>query len=174
LEAVQPKKRGRPKGSRNVPHLARPILTPPASDVKGDYKHADIDTIVSRQLSMLDWAQQALRNEMMRAYQAKGVSISIDDLEKLDRMSHAIMRGVDALKKSQDLAEEIAKKLSPEQLLDAAIAKIEAQDIKTLKWAIRRLRAYVEKLGPVSGAARMEMGEVTRPAAEAIASLGDE
>lgn len=174
MEGTEPpkKKRGRPPGRRNRPVLERPILTPP-SDVPGaDYAHADIETIVARQLSMLDWAQQALRNEMMRAYQAKGVSISMDDLEKLSVMSSAIMRAVDGLKKSGELAEEIAKKLSPKQLLDAAIAKIKAQDRATLKRAIKELRGYLEKLGPVDFHDQQQIKEVT--ATGAIRALEDE
>jgi hypothetical protein len=178
LEAdTQPKRRGRPKGSRNAPALFKPILTPPADEVKGDYKHADIDTIIARQLSMVDWAQQATRNEMMRAYQAKGLSVQVADIERLTALSTAIMRSVDALKKSSDLASELASRMTPEQLLEAALAKIEGQDIKTLRYAIRRLRAYVDRLGPVTSRDKAELGENSLPAFAAsrtIAALEDE
>ena len=171
MEAEAPKKRGRPPGARNIP-TTMPILTPPADRVKGDYKHADPETIISRQLSMLDWAQQALRNEMMSGFQAKGTHIDTKDIERLEKLSNAIVRAVDALKKSSDLSEELAKRLTAEQLLEAAIAKVEAQDIKTLKYAIKRLRAYLETLGPVRFQDRQEIGEVT--ATGAIAALEDE
>ncbi len=177
---VQPakKRRGRPPGSRNRAPLDKDVslLTPPGKGLnpRADYKHADIETIIARQLSMLDWAQQALRNEMMRAYQAKGVSIQMSDIDKLEKLSNAIVRAVDGLRKSSDLAEEIARRLTPEQLLDAALSKIEAQDIKTLRYAIKRLRAYVECLGPVKFQDKQEMAETPETAHAAITSLEDE
>lgn len=174
MEAVDTEKprRGRPPGRRNRPVLDRPILTPPSTEPMRDYAHADIETIISRQLSMIDWAQQALRNEMMRAYQAKGVSIGAPDLQKLETLSNTIVRTVTGLKASSDLAQEIAKRLSPSQLLEAALAKVEAQDRATLKAAIKRLRGYLEKLGPVSFQDRQAMKEVT--SGGAIASLDED
>src|SRR5688572_18899161 len=96
------RRRGRPPGRRNKPVLAQPILVPPSSSPGLDFADADVDSIVARQLSMVSWAQQALRNEMMRAYQAKGVSISFNDIEKLEKMSNAIVRSVDGLKKASN------------------------------------------------------------------------
>lgn len=166
-------RRGRPPGRRNIPSLASPIkiLTPPASEPFADYKAADPETIIARQLSMIDWAQQALRNEMMRAYQAKGVSIAAGDLSKLETLSNTIVRTVAGLKASSDLAIELAKRLSPEQLLDAALAKIESQDRATLRAAIKRLRQYMDRLGPVNGNDKQAMLETS---GAAIASLGEE
>ncbi len=121
---------------------------------------------------MIDWAQQALRNEMMRAYQAKGVSIQTVDLQRLETLSSTIVRTVQGLKASSDLALELAKRLSPEEFLEAALQKIEAQDRATLRAAIKRLRNYMDKLGPVSGNDRQAMKDET--SGEAIASLGEE
>jgi hypothetical protein len=169
-------RRGRPPGSRNrlpTAFTGTPILTPPANEPGADYKHADIETIISRQLSMIDWAQQALRNEMMSAHQAKGISIQAADLNRIETLSNAIVRTVNGLKASSDLAQEIAKRLSPSQLLEAALAKIEAQDRATLKAAIRRLRAYLEKLGPVGFQDKQSLKELTTSGG-AIASLEDE
>lgn len=167
-----PKKRGRPPGSRNLAPLTA-ILTPPSFEAGGEYKHADLETMISKVLSLLDWAIGATRNELMRGYQGKGLSIQVEDIEKLSQLALALTRAVDSLKKSSDLAEELASRMSPEQLLEAAIKKLEGQDLKTLRAAIRRLRQYVEKVGgPQHGRDKVEMGEVT--AHGAIIALGEE
>jgi hypothetical protein len=165
-------RRGRPPGRRNIPVLAKPILTPPSRTPGADYHAADPETIIARQLSMIDWAQQALRNEMMRAYQAKGVSIQHADLQRLETLSNTIVRTVAGLKASSDLAMELAKRLTPGELLEAALMKIESQDRATLRAAIKRLRGYMEKLGPINRNDRSAMKETT--SGEAIASLGEE
>ncbi len=167
---VKVRKRGRPKGSKNAPVLARP----PSRAAGADYAHADIETIISRQLSLIDWAQQALRNEMMRAYQGKGLSIQSTDLNRLETLSNTIVRTVAGLKASSDLAEEIAKRLSPSQLLEAALQKIEAQDRATIRACIRRLRESFAKLGPVRGQDEQAMAPQTKRAATAVAALEDE
>lgn len=171
-------RRGRPPGVRNkkkdVHGEAVPRLVPPSSQPLEDYRHVDPDTIVSRQLTMLDWAQQAMRNEMKRAMQAKGQWIGGDDIAKLEKLSQAIVRSIDALRKSDDLAKEMASRMSPEQLLEAALAKIEGQDLATLNYAIKRLRAHRERLAPVGGFDKIQMGEAPPNAAAAIASLVDE
>jgi hypothetical protein len=151
-----------------------PRLRPPATVPFEDYDHADPDTIVSRQLTMLDWAQQALRNEMKSAMQAKGKWISADDISRLEKLSQAIVRAIQALKGSDELAKEMSARLSPEQLLDAALKKIEGQDIATLNYAIKRLRAHRERLAPVHGMDKIQMGEPSlATAADAIADLND-
>lgn len=125
---------------------------------------------------MLDWAQQATRNEMLRAYQSKGVTIDLKDIERLESLSNAIVRTIDALKKSSDLADELSKRMTGEQLLEAAIKKIEGQGEKTIKYAIKRLRAYVETLAPITGGDLVIMGERTpsdyrKPASSVIADM---
>lgn len=166
-------RRGRPPGRRNKPVLAQPILVPPSTKPGLDFADADVDSIVARQLSMVSWAQQALRNEMMRAYQAKGVSISFEDIEKLEKMSNAIVRSVDGLKKASDLAEELATRLSPQQLLDAAMKKIQGQDRATLRRCIRQLRQYLEQLGPVTNNDKKSLGETAAGAIAALAAHED-
>ena len=90
-------------------------------------------------------AQQAMRNEMKRSMQAKGEWISADDIGKLEKLSTAIIRAIEALKRSSDLASELSSRLTAEQLLEAAIKKVEAQDLATLNYAIRRLRAHRDR-----------------------------
>jgi hypothetical protein len=122
---------------------------------------------------MLDWAQQAMRNEMKRAMQAKGQWISSDDIAKLEKLSMAIVRAIEALKRSSELADELAARLNAEQLLEAAIRKIEGQDLATLNYAIKRLRAHRERLAPVGGFDKIQMGEPATATA-AIAELAEE
>lgn len=175
-------RRGRPPGVRNRPKDELGVSIPPArlrapsTKPLEDYDHADPDTIVSRQLTMLDWAQQAMRNEMKRAMQADGKWISAEDISKLEKLSQAIVRAIDALKRSDDLAKELSARMSPEQLLDAAIKKVEAQDIATLNYAIKRLRAHRERIAPVGGMDKIQMGEGPKlsTASDAIADLVDE
>ena len=168
LEIAEPpkKKRGRPPGSRNKPALARDVV-PPTEDarVKADYG-SDPSTIISRQLTMLDWAQQVMRNSLLRAYERKTVELHEKDVVKLEKMSNAIVRAVDALRKSSDLAEELSSRMSPEQLLEAAIGKLEAQDAPTVRYAIRRLKAHLERVAPAA-----KSGEGVHTAASAIAEL---
>lgn len=172
-----PKRRGRPPGVRNRPKDENgdpiPRLVPPSSKPLEDYRHVDPDTIVSRQLTMLDWAQQAMRNEMKRAMQSKGEWISTDDITKLEKLSQAIVRGIEALKRCSELTDELASRLSAEQLLEAAIKKVEGQDLATINYAIKRLKAHRERLAPVGGFDKIQMGEVSTATA-AIAGLQDE
>ncbi len=181
MDSSDKPRRGRPPGVRNRPKDEHgdsipPVrLRPPSSVPLEDYDHADPDTIVSRQLTMLDWAQQAMRNEMKRAFQAKGTHIGIEDITKLEKLSQAIVRSIQALKASDDLAKEMAARMSPEQLLDAALKKIEGQDIATLNYAIKRLRAHRERVAPIAGMDKIQMGEpaAVATASDAIADLVD-
>lgn len=176
------KKRGRPPGVRNKPKQETPErLVPPSSIALEDFKHSDINTMCARQLTLLDWAQQAMRNEMKAGFQAKGEHISESDVEKLLTLSSALVRAVDALKKADGLADELSKRMTPEQLLEAALKKIEGQDVATLNYAISRLRAYRQKIAPVMGIDTIKMGdraartyEAPATAVDAIASLVDE
>lgn len=178
-DSAEKPRRGRPPGARNkprpdptsTPHLAR--ITPPSTNPMLDYKHADPDTILSRQWTMLDWAQQACRNEMQRAMQASGYRIDGKDIEKLERLSNAIVRAIDAMKKSADVADELAKRLTAEQLLEAALKKIEGQDLATIRLIIKRLRNYYETVGQGSAAGISEIQERTT-GADAVAALDTE
>lgn len=177
--ASEPKKRGRPAGSKNKPALVRPEdearLVPPSSTPKADYQHPDPDALVSRMLSLLDWQMQALRNEMTRAYQSKGVSIDVKDIERLEKLSNTLVRSINALKQSHELAEELAKSWTPEQFLERAALKIEGQDAATLRYYIKRFRAHLEKISPSTAQDRQQMGEPAklRTGADAIAALED-
>ncbi len=171
----EPRKRGRPPGSRNKPRDEEGRLTPPSSVPLADYKLADPETLVSRQLSMVDWAQQAVRNEMQRAYQSKGTHIQTVDLDRLETLSNTLVRTMDALKKCSDVAEELSKRMSAEQLLEAAAKKIEGQDAATLRYFIKRFRAYLERVSPTTPNEKRQAGDAyCGNASSAVNALDDE
>lgn len=155
-----PKKRGRPPGSRN--RRVSLIGPPNAKRPKSDYDHADPETLVSRQLALVETAQIWLRDEM--AAVSKGDEPAFDfDLRKLHELSQALCRTIESLKRASDCAEEMAKRLSPEQLLEAALKKLEAQDAATIEYAIKRLRQVVRDSA--------EPTKDERPATDAIKDL---
>lgn len=167
---TEPRKRGRPPGSRNRPKVPR--LVPPSTVALEDYRYCDPEALVARQLSMLDWAQQAMRNEMKRAMGETGEWVTFEDVQKLEKLSNSIVRAIEALKRSTDIASELAARLTPEQLLEAAIKKIEGQDLATIDHAIKRLRKHRELLAPKDGYAIISQGGKAT-AAEMIAGLAE-
>lgn len=175
----QPKRRGRPPGSRNKQKEPEQRLAPPSSTVKADYRHVDLSAMVERQAALIDWAQQAVRNEMNRAMGNKGTFIDERDVKKLSELSNALVRCLEAIKKADDLEELIKGRLSGEQLLELALQKIEGQDIATLNYSIKRLRAHRERIAPIDGLDKMHMGEPKGPpkeltASDAIAELAND
>ncbi len=170
------RKRGRPPGSKNkkdalLPPTRMGAVSPGVGD---DFRHSDISTIISRQFSMLDLAQQAVRNWLVSAAGSdEGLHVGVGDIEKLEKLSNAIVRAVDGLRKSSDLADELSKRMSPEQLIEAACQKIEAQDLPTLNYFIKRLKAYRDRL-EAQGVPAQSTAAPTDRATDAIASLGSE
>lgn len=135
--------------------------------------------MVERQAALIDWAQQAIRNEMNRALGNKGTFIDERDVKKLSELSNALVRCLEAIKKADDLEELIKNRLSGEQLLELALAKIEGQDLPTLNYCIKRLRAHRERIAPVAGLDKMQMGErklepAEQTATDAIAELAND
>lgn len=165
--AVEKKAPGRPKGSKNKPP---PPLAPHSTAPNEDYRHADPAAIISRQMTLLDWAQQMLRHEIKKVYEDPNAELWPKQVEKLEKMSNAIVRSIEAMKKHADLAEEMAKRMTPEQLFEAAIKKIEGQDVATINAVIKRLRYYRSQIAPVNGWDKVTMGE-TKAASAAIAEL---
>lgn len=168
------KKAGRPPGSKNgrkllpLGKLSRwdNYSTPP----KMDYRHEDIETLVGRQLSMVGLAQDRVRQEMLGLTddgQPGKISkpITLDDVERLNDLSNALVRSIDALQRATKVADELKDKLTPEQVLDAAIAKIKSQDLATITDIIKQLERH-RKRDPKHNAA----AEV-RGAADDIANL---
>jgi hypothetical protein len=176
---VKPKgKPGRPPGSKKGGQALTPLgelhkwdnyTTPP----KMDYRHEDVETLVGRQLSMVGLAQDRVRQEML-GQTASGQPgkvahcITLDDVERLNDLSNALVRSIDALQRATKVADELRSKLTPEQVLEGAIQKIMAQDTTTLANIVKRL-TYKRKKDPKSA----QHLPKTIGAAEGIASLED-
>lgn len=180
----QPKRKGpgRPKGSRNKAKLDidGKRAVPAGLFPMADYRHADPDALVARMLSIIDWQQQALRNEMMKGAQAIGDHISPADVKKCIDLANALGKTIDSLKRAADVADEMKKRKTPAQLLEIAIQKIEGQDLPTLEKVIFRLRKHREELAPVDYHDELKMGappgktrQKAMNAAEAINALGE-
>lgn len=143
---------GRPRGSKNTPALARPLA--PSSDPI---------TLVQRNFEMVDWAQAAIRREMQRLMQTENTRAAEGLCKRLLDVSNALARSIDALKKANNALEELQKVLTPAQLLEAALKKIEGRDPGEIRYAIKRLRASLD-----GGAPALLTG------ADALASLADD
>jgi ABC-type phosphate transport system auxiliary subunit len=109
-----------------------------------------------------------MRLELQRKMDTHDPRVTPDDTKRLMDMSNALVRAVVALQKVSHVAEELSKRLTPEELLEAAIKKIEGQDIKFVEYAIKRLRLVKSKVAKAAGE-----GAPGASAAEAIASLGE-
>lgn len=163
MDELPKRGRGRPRGSKTRRGLELPAL-PDSSVPNLDYQHADPDTLVSRQFSMIQWAQQALHE---RAVKSRTM-----DPHELEKVTNALVRCIDALKRSSDVADEMSKRMTGDQLLEAAMKKIEGQDAATVRYSIKRLRAHLEKLGVQKDSTLIVSGNPAASALEAIASLG--
>lgn len=128
---MEAKKLGRPKGAKNR-EKPKPL------------QRIDPEQLIEAQLKLLSDVQTALADDFRRAREAGEKWVDAKFIMSLGRHSQAIAKAVESLKKSTDVAEEMAKRMTAEQLLDAALRKIETQDAATINYAIRRLRAHRE------------------------------
>jgi hypothetical protein len=149
VEDAPKKKRGRPPGraGRKLAPLSTiekwsTYQSPPMMD----YRHEDIDALVGRQLSMVGLAQDRIREEMLGPSDAKcEKGVTADDVERLVDLSNALVRSIDALQRATKITQELKSKLTPEQVLNAAIEKIKSQDIATLTQIISKLIKHRNK-----------------------------
>lgn len=149
-------KRGRPKGSRNVPKRWEPLAG------VGAKRSLDPTDMVNDQMALLHFAQCSLRKMLAEE------GITDASSRTLLSTSTAIAKAVQALKGCADLEDEMSKRLSPEKLIEAAILKIESQDESLLVYTIRRLNEALRRVrslpdAPVDG--------MTSAAVDAIAAL---
>ena len=178
----QPRRgRGRPKGAKNKKMTPLPFVppgpraVPTGHDPMDDYRHADPLAIVSRQYAMLDWAQQALRNQIKIGMgHAEGLRVSPEDVRTLMDLSATTIRALDGHKRALALAQELASQKTPAELLEIAINKVLGQDLPTLQSIIRRLREHRAKLAPIAKRDEAMMAGVYKTAVSAVASLEDE
>lgn len=127
----------------------------------------DPEHLIEQQLQLLADVQGALADDFRRARESGEKWVDAKFIMSLGRHSQAIAKSVESLKKSSDVAEEMAKRMTSEQLLDAALRKIESGDTATLNYAIRRLRAHRD-------AAAVPQATSVVSAAEAIERLEDD
>lgn len=155
-----PKKSGRPKGSKNR------IEVPTEAVKHAAIEHADPSTLIERQLVIAEWMQSAFRAEIQRRMEEPRIVIDSDDVKRFEGLTLSLDRAVNTLKKSMDVAEELASRLTADQLLDATLKKIEAQEPAFVRYAIKRLKAHLDRVAP--------RVEPLGTAVEAMASLEDE
>ncbi len=181
IEPAPPKRgRGRPKGTKNKQPLLPQVTpgpreVPPGFDPFDDYRHADPLTLVSRQYAMVDWCQQALRQQLKIGLGAKeGLRVAGTDVQSLMDLSATVIRSLDAHKKAIAVAKELAEEKTPAEMLEICIRKIEGQDLPTLQAVIRRLREHRAKMAPINKRDSKMMEGVFKTAVSAVASLEDE
>jgi vacuolar-type H+-ATPase subunit I/STV1 len=177
----KPKKRGRPPGARNKVKPADIVIPVHAPSAQTDYKHSDPDSLVSRLFLLIDWqlsaAKESMDTQMKKAAGGGPRFYDADYGKSLVDMANALVRSIDALKKSSDIAEELQKRLTPQQLLEIALRKIEGQDVATINYAIKRLAAYRKMIGPITVQDKAQLGTQFTPGAsavDALASLEDD
>jgi hypothetical protein len=122
---------------------------------------------------MVGLAQDRVRQEMLGMTEDGqpgkiSKTITIDDVERLNDLSNALVRSIDALQRATKVADELQAKLTPEQVLDAAVTRIKAQDLPTLTEIIKQLEKH-RKRDPRHNA----VVNKTVAAADSIASLED-
>ena len=163
MEVTPPKRpRGRPPGSPNRPKFRRPV--DPTDETPGAYLHADPETLIARQFAMVEWAQDSLRANALKDGSVDAVS--------MEKVTNSLVRAIDALRRYSQMADALSERMTAEQLLEAAVKKVEAQDAASIRYTIKRLRAHLERIGaqPDSQALR----DAGATALDAINSLGDE
>lgn len=153
--------RGRPKGSKNRVEVPSEALI---------VDRADPQTLIERQFAIADWMQSAFRAEIKRRMEQPNIVLHADDVERFQGLTLALDRAVNTLKRSADLAEELAGRMTGVQLLEAMLTKIEAQEPAFIRYAIKRLQAHLERVVPRADPNRQRLGT----AVEAMSSLGSE
>lgn len=159
------RRRGRPVGAKNkIRHVVKK-----AND-ETVVRHIDPHSLIERALMLVDEQLNSLRVEMA----GEG---AVDGTKRLLDVANSLCRCIDSLRKYNDLADELQRVMSPEQLLEAAIVKLEGQDLKILNYAIKRLRAHRERVAPAVGSEHQGLGVAADDkdsATSAIASLETE
>lgn len=160
MEAKFKKKRGRPK---KPPSLAPPAWRKPLSEIQ----HADPRTLVDEMLVIAEWMQSSFKETIRRKLagsEPKG--ILLEDVKVFEMMTSTLASAVRTLKSVDDVAEEMSSRMSGEQLLEASLKKLEAQEPQTIRWAIKRLRLALDRYST-------EAAPQVTTASDAIAELAN-
>jgi hypothetical protein len=158
-----PKRRGRPPGVKNRVVPADPVRL-------ANIEHTDPLTLCERQFVVAEWMQSAFRDELRRRMGTSSVAISMDDVKRFEGISIALDRAVKTARAALDTAEELAGRMTAEQLLEAALKKIQAQETSYVRYAMKVLRAHLDRVAPRADRNRAPLGT----AVEAMASLEDD
>ncbi len=162
MQAKFSKKRGRPPGKKNEPSLAPPGWRKPLAEIQ----HADPRTLVDEQLVLAQWMQKSFKETIRKKLSgSEPKGISFEEIRIFEKMSSILADAIRTLEKVDAVAEEMSKRLTGEQLLEAALKKIETQEPQTIKWAVKRLKAALELKAPKAAP--------LTTASDAIADLGD-
>lgn len=122
-----------------------------------------VERLIRAQLDLIDRQQSAM---------CGAVTAGHSDLAKLETLSRSIHRAVEAVAAAQRAYKDIADQLTPSQLVDALIRKLEVEDVAVLGYAIRRLVATRrQRLGGRPGT--LATDPETRTVAEEIWRLGE-
>jgi hypothetical protein len=129
-----------PKASLAPPGWRKPLA---------EVQHADPRTLVDEQLVIAQWMQDSFKETIRkRLAGSKPQGILLEDVKVFEQMTSCLATAIRTLEKVDAVAEEMSKRLSAEQLLEAALKKIESHEPQTIKWAIKRLRARLELAAP--------------------------
>lgn len=158
------KKPGRPKGSKGR------VPVPIEAIRRANIQHSDPSTLIERQFVIAEWMQAAFREEIRRRMEGPGIVLEADDVKRFEGITVALQRAVNTLKQSSDMADALAERMTADQLLDATLKKIEAQEPAFVRYAIKRLKAHLDLVVPKADPGRAPLGT----AVDAMASLEDE
>lgn len=135
------KRRGRPPGKKNEPSLAPPGWRKPLAEIQ----HADPRALIDEQLVIAQWMQKSIKETIrLRITGDKAQGILMADVKAFEVMTGCLATAIRSLEKVDAVADEMSRRLSAEQLLEAALKKIESHEPQTIKWAIKRLKARLE------------------------------
>lgn len=157
------KRRGRPPGVKNR------IEVPTEAVKLANIEHTDPITLCERQFVIAEWMQAAFREELRKRMEAPTVTVSMDDVKRFAEITVGLDRAVNTARKALDTAEELANRMTAEQLLEAALKKIQTQEPAFVRYAIKVLRAHLDRVVPKADPDRTPLGT----AVEAMASLED-
>lgn len=158
------RKPGRPKGSKGRLAVPSEVIR------RANMQHSDPSTLIERQFVIAEWMQAAFREEIRRRMEEPNIVLDADDVKRFEGLTMSLNRAVNTLRQSADLADELASRMTADQLLDATLKKIEAQETAFVRYAIKRLKAHLDLMAPKADPGRVPLGT----ALDAMASLEDE
>jgi hypothetical protein len=134
------------KKKKPVVKKVEPSLAPPGwRKALAETQHADPRTLVDEQLVLAQWMQNSFKEhirQLLTGSQPKGITLA--DVKAFEVMTSCLATAIRTLEKVDAVADEMSRRLTGEQLLEAALVKIESHEPQTIRWAIKRLKARLE------------------------------